>query len=1178
MTIHSTVNLTDSQDARDYSSADLSQLNLEGLDPDEVRRVAGSIALVRQWLEQAAQVPTARSAELLAGVLRDPKGLAFTVGFVDEVVRPEDTRVAARSLRRLASQVPEFLPWWMRSAVRVGGAMAPVLPDVVVPISRRVLRQMVSHLIIDSRPKRLGASIAKLRRGGVKLNMNLLGEAVLGKDEAARRLAGTKQLLARDDVDYVSIKVSSTVAPHSHWAFDRAVEDIVEQLTPLFEIAADAPTNKFVNLDMEEYRDLDLTIAVFIRLLDKPQFHKLSAGIVLQTYLPDALAAMIRLQEWSAQRRADGGADIKVRVVKGANLPMEVVEADVHGWPLATWHSKQESDTNYKRVLDYALTPERLANVRVGIAGHNLFEIAYSWLLAKDRGISDGIEYEMLLGMAQGQAQAVTSTVGSLRLYTPVVAPDHFDVAIAYLIRRLEEGAATENFMSAVFDLVDNDELFAREQTRFVDSVRALDRDVPEPNRVADRHASTPVSTRNDFRNCPDTDPAVAGNRVWAQQIVAAARDSQAGVATIDAAHVSDAASLERLLGDAASGGAEWGATPAAQRAAILRDVGAALEANRALLIEVAMSETGKTVDQADPEISEAVDFAYYYADQAEALADVDGAVFKPDQLTLITPPWNFPLAIPTGSTLAALAAGSGVVLKPAGQARRCGGVLADIMWNAGVPRSALTLLDVDEQELGAELICDERINRVILTGGYETAALFRTFRPELPLLAETSGKNAIIVTPSADIDLAVKDIVASAFGHAGQKCSAASLVVLVGSVATSQRFRNQLIDAVTSLSVGSPFDLDTQVSRVVETPAGKLLSGLTELGEGETWWVEPKLVDADGDDRLWSPGVRANVARGSAYHHTEYFGPILGVMTARDLDEAIDIVNEIEYGLTSGIHSLDEDEVAVWLERIQAGNLYVNRGITGAIVRRQPFGGWKRSAIGAGAKAGGPNYLFGLGSWRSAPAEPSGAPVSAAVSALVDTAGPALAASDRIWLARCVASDAGAWRDVYAQAADVSGLTAERNILRYRPVETPVVIRFAAGGSQAELIRVAAAALAAESQASISSEQPLPNELVEALSRVNLDIAYEDARAWQRRLQGSGAAVGDRSIARVRLIGAPAAELFVAADGRPDVAVWADPVTESGRVELLPFLREQAVSITAHRFGTPSQLAHEVI
>lgn len=1136
-----------------------------------------TIALVRHWLTEAAKVPVDASAEQLAGVLKDPNGLDFTVGFVDGVVRPEDLQVAARNLAALAPKVPAFLPWYMRSAVRLGGTMAPVLPQVVIPVARRVLREMVGHLIVDATDAKLGPAIAKIRKDGIKLNVNLLGEAVLGEHEASRRLEGTHTLLSRPDVDYVSIKVSSTVAPHSAWAFDEAVEHVVEKLTPLFTRAASFPKTKFINLDMEEYKDLDMTIAVFTRILDKPEFKNLEAGIVLQAYLPDALSAMIRLQDWAAARRADGGAAIKVRVVKGANLPMEQVEASLHDWPLATWGTKQDSDTNYKRVINYSLHPDRIRNIRIGVAGHNLFDIAFAWLLAKQRGVESGIEFEMLLGMAQGQAEAVKKDVGSLLLYTPVVHPAEFDVAIAYLIRRLEEGASQDNFMSAVFELSENEALFEREKQRFLGSLAKLDDEVPAPNRLQNRALPAAPLPHESFENTADTDPSLPANRDWGRAILGRVTTSTLGNAAVEAATINDAETLNTVIDTAVEKGKAWGALSGAERAEILHRAGDVLEARRADLLEVMASETGKTIDQGDPEISEAVDFAHYYAESARKLDDVDGATFVPAKLTVVTPPWNFPVAIPAGSTLAALAAGSAVVVKPAKQARRSGAVMIEALWEAGVPRDVLTMVQLGERELGQQLISHPAVDRVILTGGYETAELFRSFRKDLPLLAETSGKNAIIVTPSADLDLAAKDVAYSAFGHAGQKCSAASLVILVGSVAKSKRFHNQLIDAVTSLKVGYPQDPASQMGPIIEPAKGKLLEALTTLGQGETWAVEPRKLDDTG--KLWSPGVRSGVRRGSYFHLTEFFGPVLGVMTAETLEEAIAIQNQIEYGLTAGLHSLNTEELGIWLDTIQAGNLYVNRGITGAIVQRQPFGGWKKSAVGAGTKAGGPNYLVGLGEWVSKPSTaagtPGAAPAHAGVRRIEDAAKGFLTADELAPLQRALASDARAWAEEFGTAKDVSGLSAERNVFRYRAL--PVTVRLAEGEPLAGLVRTVAAGVLAGSDLTVSTAVELPAQLRAVLSGLGIAATVENDAEWLASA-GTLAAAGKLSGARIRLIGGDAKALSEATGGRPDLAVYVHPVTEAGRVELLPFLHEQAISITAHRFGTPNHISDALI
>lgn len=1148
------------------------------VDVPQARALAAeTIALVRHWLTEASKVPVDASAQQLAGVLKDPNGLEFTVGFVDGVVRPEDLNVAARNLAALAPKVPAFLPWYMRSAVQLGGTMAPVLPQVVIPIARKVLREMVGHLIVDATDAKLGPAIAKIRKDGINLNVNLLGEAVLGEHEASRRLEGTHTLLARPDVDYVSIKVSSTVAPHSPWAFDEAVEHVVEKLTPLFQRAASfakaGQKAKFINLDMEEYKDLDMTIAVFTRILDKPEFKNLEAGIVLQAYLPDALSAMIRLQDWAAERRANGGAAIKVRVVKGANLPMEQVESSLHDWPLATWNTKQDSDTNYKRVINYSLRPDRIRNVRIGVAGHNLFDIAFAWLLAKQRGVESGIEFEMLLGMAQGQAEAVKKDVGSLLLYTPVVHPAEFDVAIAYLIRRLEEGASQDNFMSAVFELSENEVLFEREKQRFLASLDRLDDAVPPASRQQNRSLPPQPLPHDSFKDTPDTDPSLPANRDWGRAILGRVPSSTLGNAAVEAATITDADTLNKVIGTAVEKGKAWGALSGDERAEILHRAGDVLEARRADLLEVMASETGKTIDQGDPEVSEAVDFAHYYAESARKLEKVDGATFVPAKLTVVTPPWNFPVAIPAGSTLAALAAGSAVVIKPAKQARRSGAVMIEALWEAGVPKDVLTMVQLGERELGQQLISHSAVDRVILTGGYETAELFRSFRKDLPLLAETSGKNAIIVTPSADLDLAAKDVAYSAFGHAGQKCSAASLVILVGSVAKSKRFHNQLVDAVTSLKVGYPQDPTSQMGPIIEPANGKLLNALTTLGEGESWAVEPKKLDDTG--RLWSPGVRHGVRRGSYFHLTEFFGPVLGVMTADTLEEAIAMQNQIEYGLTAGLHSLNPDELGIWLDSIQAGNLYVNRGITGAIVQRQPFGGWKKSAVGAGTKAGGPNYLAGLGDWVSAEASSTAAVTNASVRRIRNAAAGALQPAELESLERSLASDAEAWADEFGTAKDVSGLSAERNIFRYRPL--PVTVRLSEGAPLADLARTVAAGALAGSALTVSTAVELPAQLRSVLTGLDIAVTVESDAGWLASAARLAAA-GKLSGARIRLIGGDATALAEATDGRPDLAIYAHPVTEAGRIELLPFLHEQAISITAHRFGTPNHLSDALI
>ncbi|MCB2413795.1 proline dehydrogenase family protein [Demequina sp. TTPB684] len=1114
-------------------------------------------ALVHRWLEASRAYPTSGPASLLASLLRQDGGLPFLTQFVDGVIRPEDQRVAARNLQAIAYGASEFLPGYQRALLKLGAAVSRLVPRVVVTIARRVVRRMVSHLVVDATPRRLGPALSRLRAQGHRLNINLLGEAVLGQEEAARRLERTTELIRRSDVDYVSLKVSAAVAPHSPWAFERNVARIADTLRPVFREAVQAG-DVFINLDMEEYKDLDLTMAVFTTVLDDDEFAPLTAGIVLQAYLPDSMDAMKRLQEWAGQRVARGGAPVKVRLVKGANLSMERVDAEIHGWPLATWHSKAESDAHYKRLIDYALDPERVAAVRVGIAGHNLFDIAHAHLTAVERGVTDAVDFEMLLGMAEHVARAVARDVGALRLYTPVVHPREFDVALAYLVRRLEEVASKQNFLSSLYDMDGESgaDAFEAERARFAKSWELASKRAESTHRAAPRE-DVPANGAV-FTNTPDTDPAVAANREWARGIAARAAASTLGVTVLRAARVDSSQRLDEEIGAAHAGAAGWQSLEAHDRAAVLRRAGESLESRRDQLIEVMMSEAGKTLEQADPEVSEAVDFAYYYAERSVELWATPGATPVPRRVTLVTPPWNFPVAIPAGSTLAALAAGSAVILKPAEQSGRCAAVLAQALWDAGVPRDVLRLIDIDPDVMGERLVTDERIEQVILTGAYETAQRFLGMRPDLRLFAETSGKNSIIVTPSADLDLAVRDVVASAFGHAGQKCSAASLVIAVGSAATSRRFFTQLRDAVTSVTSGPAWDLETQMGPVIEPVAGKLRRALTSLDEGESWLVEPESIDDAG--KAWTPGLKQGVVPGSFFHLTECFGPVLGIMTAATLDEAIALQNGVDFGLTAGIHSLDTAEIATWLERVEAGNAYVNRGITGAIVQRQPFGGWKRSIVGPAFKAGGPHYLHALTDWAPAPIN----------------GGPSLSTEDRLrrfltdaeapsWVQAAVAADAAAWDDQFSKAIDRTGLVSEANVLRYAPANTD--IHWDGSGSVDELIRVCAARIRAGGSGVLSAPSTVPEGLADALKAEGIAVLEE---SWEECLSRARQRLG----ARIRLVATAQRD----GHGTSEVAVFAQRVTSSPALELMPFLKEQAVSITTHRFGTPFEAAKQVV
>ena len=362
----------------------------------------------------------------------------------------------------------------------------------MVPLARRRLKALVGHLVVDASGRSLGRRLAAARAAGFRLNLNLLGEAVLGDDEADRRLARTLDLIRRPDVDYVSVKASSVASQLVPWDLEGSRDRLVERLTPLFTEARDRGV--FVNLDMEEYKDLHLTVALFRTLLELPGLRDASAGIVLQAYLPDSVAALDELAAFARRRVDAGGAPIKVRLVKGANLAMERVDAALHDWPQAPYATKAEVDANYVRLLEHALRPELADALRIGVASHHLHHVALAVELAAARGVERQMDVEMLQGMAPAQADAVAADLPSeesLVLYTPVVHAEDFDAAVSYLVRRLEENAGHENYLYAMFSEAGP----ASYVDRFLASVRDHDLVADTPRRTQDRSAEMSGTT-----------------------------------------------------------------------------------------------------------------------------------------------------------------------------------------------------------------------------------------------------------------------------------------------------------------------------------------------------------------------------------------------------------------------------------------------------------------------------------------------------------------------------------------------------------------------------------------------------------------------------------------------------------------------------------------------------------
>ena len=961
----------------------------------------------------------AHQRDRLAAVVQDERLRALTFALTDEVLRFEQHGRAAARFRSIVKEVgvPTSLGWFDRLSLRVGAVLAPVLPWAVMPLVRRRIVKESNGVVLAADDPAFANHVARRRAEHFPLNVNVLGEAILSDGEADQRMRLIRERVARPDVDYVSLKISAVVANLDVLAFDHSVEAICERLRVLYRDAQQATPTVFVNLDMEEYRDLPLTIAALTTVLDEPEFGGVHAGIVLQAYMPDSHAACERVCEWALARHARDGGTLKVRVVKGANLAMERVEAELHGWTQAPYATKAEVDASFKRLVATVLDERWASAVRLGFASQNLFDLA--WAVELQAAHPGRVDLEMLEGMAPAQARSVRDEAGSVLLYAPVVRHDDLASSIAYLTRRLDENTSPDNFLRALFTLRPGTPEWADQSVRFVHAMEAMATVSTAPRRTQDRALDVEVTATDGFVNAADTDWTRQGNREWIAGHMAA-------FVAPDVPLTTTVGSVDTAVATAVDAGARWARTPYAERRALLRAVADEMERSRGATLALMANTACKTVAEGDPEVSEGVDFARYYAECTHAIeaGEARGLTFTPHGVVLVASPWNFPYAIPAGGVCAALAAGNAVLLKPAPEVRAVGLELAQQLWRAGVPRDLLQFVATPDDEVGQRLVTHEHVDTVVLTGAYETAKMFRSWKPSIRVLAETSGKDAMVITAAADEDAAIKDLVRSAFGHAGQKCSAASLAIVEAAVYDEPGFLPRLAAAVRSVRVGPATDLATMMGPLVGPPSEKLLRALTVLEPGEEWLVQPACLDEGSN--LWSPGVRIGVREGSWFHRTECFGPVLGVMRARDLDHAIQLQNATQFGLTGGIQSLDEHEVAHWLQHVEVGNAYVNRHITGAVVQRQPFGGWKRSSVGCGPKAGGHAYVEALGAWQGG--------------------------------ADSEAQFREVWRSHFAVEHDPSGLACERNVLRHRPL--PTVGLFA--GPNADLAAVDVALMAA--------------------------------------------------------------------------------------------------------------------
>jgi RHH-type proline utilization regulon transcriptional repressor/proline dehydrogenase/delta 1-pyrroline-5-carboxylate dehydrogenase len=955
---------------------------------------------IRQYGEEifskidAAEPPSLFSRKGFYGTLmdfsmRDENFKTQMFRFVDVLPTLTSNAEVARHLNEYLGDDSVKLSPAMRLGLKAAGGVSWLFGGGI----KSQVTGMARQFMLGNEPKEIVSILRKLHSEDIAFTVDILGETVVSEAEAddyARRYLDLLEVLAREITTTsppctsnqtprgplpplnVSVKISALYSQIQAAAPEQAIESISKRLRPILRRAKEL--GAFINFDMESYALKDLTLRLFKTIFSEPEFVQAPArGLAMQAYLKDCEADLRDIIGWARAQ----GQRVTVRLVKGAYWDYETVIAQQRHWPIPVFSHKPETDANFEKLSLLLLENDDVIDAAFGT--HNVRSIAHVLAQADRLGIDRrSFEFQMLYGMADSMKSAVLQMGCRLREYCPV---GELLPGMAYLVRRLLENTSNEGFLANKFAKNVSREELLRNPATVVCRTRT-----DTPNQTHSRFINEAHTdfTRPDERekmraalqklrqNLGQRQPLIINNQKvataeWLPSLNPANQNEVVGYAAQAAIAQADAA-----LAAARSAQPAWGRIPGDERAERIEKVAELMRRDKAALCAFEVLEAGKSWSEADADVAEAIDFCNFYAAVMRELGQprrtqlVAGESnfqhWWPRGVGVIIAPWNFPLAILTGMAAAAVVAGNSLIMKPSDQTPLIAARLMDLFIEAGFPPGVVNLLTGPGSAVGAHLVEHPRVDFIAFTGSKEVGLKIwqsagRTVSGQMNLkkvVCEMGGKNALIVDSDADMDEAVVACVASAFGYQGQKCSALSrLIVLAGNY---DKFVERLIAAAASMRVGPADDPSYFVGPVISRNAQQRIFSIIESGKKEATLAWQGSVPNDPNACYVPPTIFTNVPPTSRLFREEIFGPVLAVSKAADFDEAIALANESEFALTGGCFSRSPSNIERVKAELVCGNLYINRTTTGAIVERQPFGGFKMS--GGGTKAGGREYL----------------------------------------------------------------------------------------------------------------------------------------------------------------------------------------------------------------------------
>src|SRR5213592_212267 len=894
--------------------------------------------------------------------------------------------------------------------IRTGVRVARVVPWISAFILRRNVSGMARQFIAGKNCQDVMKTLRKRRARKIGFTVDLLGEAVVSEkeaDEYAERCLDLLDCLARETrgwtdplernsglfpVVNLSVKISALYSQMNPADPADAIAHLAPKLRPILSRAREL--GAFINFDMESYAHKNITLELFKTIFTEAEFKDWPhAGIVIQAYLRDAETDLRSLIDWGRAR----GTRFTVRLVKGAYWDYETIKSRQNGWNCPVYFQKPESDVNFEALSRVLLENESIVTAAFG--SHNVRSIAHAQAFADELGIDRSrFEFQLLYGMAGPIKRALVEMGYRVREYCPI---GELLPGMAYLVRRLLENTSNEGFLRAKFAenvpvkelLRDPRELIKPNgANRSGSSVTAM-----AENRQNKNGASLHATAGDTLRNAPlvsftykdsqdkmqsalrearkrfgEKHPLyIGGEKIWTDHLTPSVNPAEP---TEIVGYGTDAGvdEAERAVKAARATFEKWRWTPFEERAQLLERAADIMERRRYELSAVEVFEVGKPWSEADADIREAIDFCRFYAQQMRRLGrpkltqQVPGEEsyhhYWPLGVAFVVAPWNFPIAILCGMASAGVVTGNAVIMKPSEQSIVCGAMLMQVFEEAGVPPGVLNFLSGHGSVIGAHLVDHKDVDLIAFTGSrevglkiWESAGITRPGQRELKhVVCEMGGKNAMIVDSDADLDEAIGYSIYSAFGYQGQKCSALSRLILLEE--NYNRVMERLIPAAASLRVGNPEEPGIMVGPVIDEAAYRRILDYIEIGKKEaTLAYQAKEVPPQG--YFIPPTIFTDVKPNMRIAREEIFGPVLSVIKARDLDEALEVANSTDYALTGGFFSRSPANIERVKAQLEAGNVYINRSCTGAIVGRHPFGGFKMS--GGGTKAGGEDYLL---------------------------------------------------------------------------------------------------------------------------------------------------------------------------------------------------------------------------